>query len=101
MKKLTILTLFMSSMIYAQTPTGSAPPSSVFPPNLPNVKDQSERAWYRGGNLAGGAAGGNNIFGTAAGFNSPIYTITNGLQRTKLNGTQNAVIAGVNQNVSG
>jgi hypothetical protein len=51
------------------------------------VRDASERAWYRGGNQQGGTAGANNIFGTAAGFNSPIYTQTNGTQRMVIMGT--------------
>jgi hypothetical protein len=82
----------------AQTPTGSPPPLATTPANTIPVANS---AWYRGGNFATGPAGNNNIFGTATGFNSPIYTITNGLQRTKLNGTQTAVIAGVPQNVDG
>ena len=89
----------MSLTTLAQTPIGSAPVATIFPPNLPNVKDYAERAWYRGGNLQGGTAGGANIFGTM--WNSPIFTKTNGFTRTRLNGDLTTVISGVNQNVSG
>ncbi len=75
-----------SYMTYSQVPTGS-PPSPLTVPNMANA------AWYRGGNT--NANGSNNIFGTAAGFNSPIYTITDGLQRTILNGTRVATLNGV------
>lgn len=61
----------------AQTPTGSAPPPNT-PVILSPVQQQADRAWYRGGNLAGGPAGANNIFGTAAGFNSAVFVETNG-----------------------
>ena len=81
-------------------PVGSPPPASV-PLNLPSVKNQTERAWYRGGNVSGGAAGANNIFGTGSGFNSDIFTQTNGRKRTRLNGDLISLIQGVNQNVSG
>jgi hypothetical protein len=86
-----LIALGFNSM--AQTPTGT--PHGIFAPNVAN----STVPWLRGGNLPAGGGAADNVFGTA--FNSPIYTITNGLQRTKLNATQNAVIAGVNQNVSG
>ena len=53
--------------------------------------------WSRAGNtLLGGT---NNIFGTM--WNSPIYTVTNGINRTRLNGNLITPIFGVNQNVSG
>ncbi len=51
--------------------------------------------WRRGGNTTGG--GTNNLFGTSFGFNSPIYTITNGLNRTRLNGTLTNTVNGFNQ----
>lgn len=58
--------------------------------------------WSRTGNQSTGSTPTSaNIFGTATGFNSPIYTITDGVVRTRLNGTLNQTINGVLQNVSG
>jgi hypothetical protein len=65
----------------AQTPVGS--PNTSIPPSFPN----SSFSWFRGGNNIGGSAGFNNIFGFGSGSNSPIYTQTDGQNRTKLNGT--------------
>lgn len=62
-----------------QVPTGP----SISPFSPPPVLEQ--HAWYRGGNAAGAAGGIKNIFGTL--WNSPIYTQTFGVNRTKLNGT--------------
>ncbi len=78
-KKVKVLlgTLALSSVAYAQQPAQGSPPAN-------NTNAQAAAAWYRGGNTATTP---NNIFGTAAGFNSPIYTLTNGVNRTKLNGT--------------
>lgn len=76
-----IIGLLCSNYINAQQPpTGSA--NSTITPWNPN---NSSYAWFRGGNLPGGGAGTNNIFGTM--WNSPIYTVTNGINRMKLNGT--------------
>lgn len=62
-----------------QIPTGPAIPVSSTPPVL------QQHAWYRGGNFPGAAGGIKNVFGTM--WNSPIYTQTFGVNRTKLNGT--------------
>ena len=64
-----------------QVPTGPA----IVPGSPPPILEQN--AWYRGGNFPGAAGGIKNIFGTM--WNSPIYTQTNGVNRTKLNGTLN------------
>ncbi|MBE7442111.1 MAG: hypothetical protein HS119_06625 [Flavobacteriales bacterium] len=82
MKKIKILvaSLLLGGFTYGQTAPQGAPPVN-------NTNTQARSAWYRGGNFAGGPAGNNNIFGTMAGFNSPIYTYTNGIARIKLNGT--------------
>lgn len=86
--------IFASISTLAQVPTGSPAP---FAGNPNQAVTTSNFAWYRGGNNATGPAGANNIFGTASGFNSPIYTQTNGQNRTKLNGTLNYPInAGAN-----
>lgn len=53
--------------------------------------------WARGGNNILSTS--NNIFGTV--WNSPIYTITDNMVRSRLNGTQNTLINGVVQNVDG
>lgn len=69
-------TMALTTMVYAQqTPTGTPG----------NSND-----WRRGGNLAAplGLGGTNNIFGTL--WNSPIYTVTNGVNRTVLMGTNPA-----------
>lgn len=57
---------------FSQTAPTGAPPAN-------NVNSQARAAWYRGGNFL--VNGANNIFGTMAGFNSPIYTYTNGIAR--------------------
>ncbi len=89
-----VVLVVCASGVHAQ-PVG-APNTTV-----PSGVTFSSFSWFRGGNNAGGAAGPNNIFGTAAGFNSGIYTETNGINRTRLNGTQTSVINGVAQNVDG
>lgn len=86
--------LIICSLIYSinaicqQTPTPAPPadPASVLP-----GPQQGTVAWYRGGNnpLTNGAN--KNIFGTL--WNSPIYTVTNGVNRMKLNGTFNIAAA--------
>ena len=78
-----LLALSNEVLIAQQTPTGT-PPANVNATNNPILRDLAERAWYRGGNNPGGAGGTNNVFGTL--WNSPIYTVTNGVNRTKLNG---------------
>ena len=95
MKNLKILLglLLISSYSYAQPPTGTPPP------NINNTSQTSQSAWYRGGNNPIGFAGTNNIFGTM--WNSPIYTYTAGINRSRLNGTLTSPLNGVNQNVSG
>lgn len=84
MKKLSLLalTVLLSGVGFAQSPTG-APPT-----NQNNVNLTARSAWYRGGNFVGGPAGANNIFGTMAGFDSPIYTYTNGAFRMMVNATR-------------
>ena len=78
--KILLLGLAFSFGLKAQqNPTGAG--NTTVTPNVAN----SSFSWFRGGNLSGGAAGTNNIFGTL--WNSPIYTVTNGVNRTKLNGS--------------
>jgi hypothetical protein len=78
--KILLLGLIITYGINAQqVQTGSG--NVTVTPNLAN----SSFSWFRGGNLSGGAAGTNNIFGTL--WNSPIYTQTNGVQRTVLMGS--------------
>jgi hypothetical protein len=58
--------------------------------------------WSRTGNVGNGSTPINsNIFGTAAGWNSPIYTETFGIIRTRLNGNLIENVNGVNQNLDG
>ncbi len=66
------------NVVAQQTPTGSAPPANTLP-YIFAVQNMVEKAWYRGGNLPGGSAGNNNIFGTM--WNSPIFMQTNGANR--------------------
>lgn len=70
--------------IAQQNPTGTPPPGIISPPNLPNTINQTEKAWYRGGNINTGSAASNNIFGTM--WNSPVYHYTSGQQRMVLMG---------------
>lgn len=68
-----------SSVLYAQTAPQGNPPA-------PNTNARAAAAWYRGGNNFGGGVNppGANIFGTM--WNSPIYTVTNGVTRMVLQG---------------
>jgi len=70
----------------AQIPTGI--PSGPVPATFFNTS----KAWFRGGNTAAGAGASDNIFGTAAGFNSAIFHQTNGITRMQMNGTVSNVI---------
>ena len=81
-----VLLMFSQTLVAQQNPTGSPVPSGF------TTAQQAASAWYRGGNLPINTAGSNNIFGTA--WNSPIYTITDGRMRMKLNGTVNYPING-------
>lgn len=75
----TITLLLLLYPAHAQVPQQGVPPSNT------SVNAQAGAAWYRGGNN-GPPSGltGDNTFGTR--WNSPIYTITNGQNRMKLNG---------------
>ncbi len=84
--------------IAQQNPTGTAPTPGVTPPNLPSTINQTERAWYRGGNQQGGSAGNNNVFGTM--WNSPVYHYTTGKQRMVVNGDRVVGINGFNGQVT-
>lgn len=84
--------LLTSYMTYSQSPPTGSPPAG-------NTAAQAAAAWYRGGNNPSGTAGFANIFGTM--WNSPIYTVTDGVHRMRLNGTFTTNINGVNQNVDG
>lgn len=97
MKKIKFLgaIIFMARISLAQQiPTGIAPT-----PN--NVSNDAVSAWYRGGNFPTGTSPlpTNNIFGTN--WNSPIYTITSGQHRMRINGTLTTTINGVSKNVDG
>jgi hypothetical protein len=72
--KLTLISISCILIIHNKT-YAQAIPSGTSNPGI---------NWHRGGNTIGAGA---NIFGTATGFNSPIFTITNGVNRTRLNGT--------------
>lgn len=78
-----LLALSNEALIAQQVPTGT-PPANITGAGLPDVRDNAQRSWYRGGNPNIGNGAANNIFGTL--WNSPIYTVTNGVNRTKLNG---------------
>jgi len=55
-------------------------------PALPALNGtNASNFWSRAGNSGTGVNNSNNLFGTALNFNSPIYTITNGALRMKLN----------------
>src|SRR3989338_4778019 len=78
MKKYNILlgVILSGASAYAQqVPTNTDPVGNLSGRN-------SEQFWSRAGNT--NLNGTNNVFGTI--FNSPIYTITDGTNRTKLNG---------------
>ena len=79
------LSLFSSVYMFGQQAITSY--ATPFANNPAQAVTTANASWYRGGNLPGGNAGFANIFGTAAGWNSPIYTQTNGVTRTTLMGT--------------
>lgn len=91
-------TLMCLSFILINTILHSQPIGAP-PPNINNTNQTSQSAWYRGGNNPVGFAGGNNIFGTK--WNSPIYTQTFGITRTRLNGNTTNNQFGFIHNVSG
>lgn len=88
MKRKIILTIGLFLLCFhgwgQQNPTPYATPLAGTPAQAVTT---ANAAWYRGGNSPTGPAGNANIFGTNAGFNSPIYTVTNGLQRMVLMGS--------------
>ena len=72
------------NIIAQQNPTSNSPANQ-------NQNGTNDRAfWSRAGNTS--ANGLNNIFGTTGGWNSPIYTVTNGVTRMQMNGTVSNVI---------
>lgn len=87
-----LLVLSNEALIAQEDPTGT-PPANITGPGLPDVRNNAQRSWYRGGNPNIGNGASNNIFGTL--WNSPIYTVTNGVNRMKLNGDWNYPINGV------
>lgn len=72
-KKISVLlsTMALTTIVYAQQPPQGTSGGGAF--------------WRQGGNIGG--PGAPNIFGTATTNNNPIYTQTNGVNRTKLNGS--------------
>lgn len=86
MKKRFLLTLGLFCSLHAisqQAPTPNPPADPTT--SLPNTQ-KGAYAWYRGGNTpASNPAGTSNLFGTL--WNSPIYTVTNGVNRMTLMGT--------------
>ena len=92
MRKIYLMGVLLSSGLAFAQPVGSPPAN--------NTNAQAAAAWYRGGNNPVGSAGTNNIFGTM--WNSPIYTVTNGVTRTRLSGNLPAVPAlGTTVNLTG
>ncbi len=76
-KKISALfsTLALTEVVYAQQPPQGTPGPGAF--------------WRQGGNTGG--PGAPNIFGTTGGNNNPIYTVTNGVTRLNVNGTDYAI----------
>ena len=70
------------------------------PTGAPNT-NANYNDWYRGGNNGNNLSP--NIFGTSSTWNSPIYTQTAGITRTRLNGnlTNNYLGTGYMHDVSG
>lgn len=92
-----LITFAVFSISYTnaqQNPTGVS--SGTFPPTIVNTT----KPWLRGGNLPAIGGGVDNLFGT--GWNSPIYTITNGKHRMRVSGDLTTTVNGVTgQNISG
>ena len=83
--KLLSLLLIANGVYAQQNPTNTNPGGAA-------SGMQSQQYWSRAGNNNNNGA--NNIFGTL--WNSPIYTVTNGVNRMKLNGSLNYSIDGYN-----
>jgi len=91
-RKIILGTMILSgTVMFAQQ--NSTPYVTPFANNPSQAPTTANAAWYRGGNMNTGPAGNANIFGTR--WNSPIYTITTGINRSKLNGNVNYPINGV------
>ncbi|MGQ0827312.1 MAG: tail fiber domain-containing protein [Bacteroidota bacterium] len=101
MKRKQLLTFVLSlCSIYAIGQQPPTPPTPTDPTTGLAAPQKGQYAWFRGGNAGiGNPALTNNIFGTL--FNSPIYTVTDGAQRTRLNGNLTTVINTFNVNTSG
>jgi Chaperone of endosialidase len=78
-------------LLFAVNVQAQEPPTGALP--AANTAARANAAWYRGGNTNDIT---NNIFGTL--WNSPIYTRTNGLNRSKLNGTFTSIVNQYNIN---
>jgi hypothetical protein len=96
MKKINILisTSLLSISLFAQQAPTVNSPNGVGPSGQNSVQ-----FWSRAGNLGGIPSNNNNIFGTL--WNSPIYTVTDGRVRTRLNSTLSTVVGSVFKNVDG
>jgi hypothetical protein len=68
-------------------------------PPANNTNTKVNVAWHRGVNNFGNAPTGANLFGTF--WNPPIYTITNNIVRTRLNGDLTFSYNGFPVNASG
>ncbi|HRO75091.1 MAG TPA: hypothetical protein PLP27_02950 [Crocinitomicaceae bacterium] len=92
-KLLSLIGLIQATTIMAQTPPLGTPPAGT-------TAAQAQAAWYRGGNnpLFTNPPDA-NIFGTL--WNSPIYTKTNAVNRSKLNGNVNYTVGGYNSAKNG
>ncbi len=87
----TIVCIITSFTALSQSPPQGNPPAN-------NTNQQARAAWYRGGNNF--SYNDYNIFGTL--WNSPIYTQTAGITRTRLSGNLPAVPAlGTTVNLTG
>lgn len=83
--------LFGVSALAQQSPTNNAPSGAAA------SGQNNQQFWSRAGN--NNSVGQNNIFGTL--WNSPIYTVTNGVNRMKLNGDISYTINGLAGNRNG
>ncbi len=99
MKRKTLRILALSTGLISPIVTfAQQNPTNTSPAGVAPSGQNSQQYWSRAGN--NNSIGNNNIFGTL--WNSPIYTYTDGTNRTRLNGSLVTNLNGVtSQDVSG
>lgn len=78
--------LFWGAILFAGSTSAQQAPTNTAPAGAGPSGQNSQQFWSRAGNSNFPGTNTNNIFGSL--WNSPIYTVTNGVNRTVLMGLQ-------------